>query len=253
MCQLPCLSWLNTPQCVSQPFLPFVTCCKFHPALPALQSFNLRHWSLNIQAHRTCPPLKQNATLDFPSFDLRLNSLMYRFRVLLVPAFFGLILLTIALVTRSGKFARENPGNPINSAMREAMNMMILNPIDEAAINLRYPTAKITSSGLRYVITTPSKDTIKPERGQSVVVNYRSTFMDGKELDNSYKRGKPLDFQVGLARVIPGWDEGVHDMTVGEKRTLIIPYWLGYGEKGIQGHIPEKATLIFEVELLEIR
>ena len=67
---------------------------------------------------------------------------MSRFRVLLVPALFGVILLTIAIVTRSGKFARENPGQPINSAMREAMNMMNLDPDVEAMIGLRQaPTA----------------------------------------------------------------------------------------------------------------
>jgi FKBP-type peptidyl-prolyl cis-trans isomerase len=177
---------------------------------------------------------------------------MSHFRVLLVPAFFGLILLTIAIVTRSGKFARENPGNPINSAMRESMNMMVLDPADEAAISLRFPTAQITSTGLRYLINEPGDGTTKPERGQTVSVHYRGMFMDGTTLDSSFKRGEPFSFEVGLARVIPGWDEGVRDMTVGEKRTLIIPYWLGYGENGIQGHIPERATLIFEVELLKI-
>jgi FKBP-type peptidyl-prolyl cis-trans isomerase len=173
-------------------------------------------------------------------------------RVLLVPAIFGLILLTMAIVSRSGKFARENPGNPINSAMREAMNMMVLDPADEAAVSLRYPTAKITSTGLRYIINQPGAEAPKPERGQSVVVDYRGMFMDGTTFDDSFKRGKPFIFEVGLARVIPGWDEGVRDMTIGEKRTLIIPYWLGYGANGIQGHIPKKATLVFEVELLEI-
>jgi hypothetical protein len=178
---------------------------------------------------------------------------MSRFLVLLVPALFGVVLLTIAIVTRSGKFARENPGNPINSAMREALNMMVLDPATEDIVGIRYPTAQITSTGLRYVIDKPGEGTIKPERGQTVAVNYRGTFLDGSELDNSYKRGEPFVFQVGLARVIPGWDEGVRDMTVGETRTLIIPYWLGYGDKGIQGHIAAKATLIFEVELVEIR
>ena len=178
---------------------------------------------------------------------------MSRFRVLLVPALFGVILFTIAIVTRSGKFARENPGQPINSAMREAMNMMNLDPDVEATISLRYPTAKITSTGLRYVIDKPGDGITKPERGQTVAVNYRGAFLDGTEFDNSYKRGEPFTFQVGLARVIPGWDEGVRDMTLGETRTLIIPYWLGYGDKGIQGHIPGKATLIFDVELVDIR
>jgi FKBP-type peptidyl-prolyl cis-trans isomerase len=91
----------------------------------------------------------------------------------------------------------------------------------------------------------------KPARGDIVAVHYRGTFLDGTPLDDSYKTGSPFSFQVGLARVIPGWDEALLDMAKGEKRILVVPYWLGYGEKGIKGHIPPKATLIFEVELVD--
>lgn len=178
---------------------------------------------------------------------------MRALRTLLVPAVFGAILLTIALVTRSGKFARDNPGAPINSAMREAMNMMVLAPNDEALVNQRFPGAKITSTGLRYIVRQPGDGVTRPRRGQTAIVHYQGALLDGRVFDDSRKQGQPFAFAVGLARVIKGWDEGVLDMTKGEKRTLIIPHWLGYGEKGVQEHIPAAATLVFEVELIDVR
>ncbi|MCF3651084.1 FKBP-type peptidyl-prolyl cis-trans isomerase [Synoicihabitans lomoniglobus] len=177
---------------------------------------------------------------------------MRALRPLLIPALFGLILLGIALVTRSGKLARENPGVPINSAMREAMHMMVLPPADEALVNQRYPQTEITSSGLRYIVTAPGDGVTHPQRGEKVAVHYRGNFLDGTYLDDSYKRNGPYIFPAGVASVIPGWDEAVMDMSKGEKRTLIIPYWLAYGEKGVKGHIPEKTTLIFEIELVDV-
>ncbi|WP_221031298.1 FKBP-type peptidyl-prolyl cis-trans isomerase [Actomonas aquatica] len=177
---------------------------------------------------------------------------MRALRTLLVPALFGLALLTIALVTRSGKLARENPGAPINSAMREAMNMMTLPIVDEGIVSQRYPKAEITPTGLRYLITQPGDGLTRPTRGQEVLVHYRGFFLDGTPLDDSYSKGQPFHLQAGQAQVIPGWDEAIMEMTKGEKRTLIIPYWLGYGEKGIKGHIPPEATLVFEVELVDV-
>lgn len=173
-------------------------------------------------------------------------------RTLLVPALFGLALLGIAIVTRSGKLARDNPGAPINSAMREAMDMMVLDPRDEAIINQLYPQAEITQSGLRYVTTQAGDGTTHPTRGQPVAIHYRGRFLDGTYLDDSFKRGDTYKFPAGKAQVVPGMDEAIMTMTPGEKRTLIIPYWLGYGEKGVQGKIPAKTTLVFEVELVEL-
>ena len=91
-----------------------------------------------------------------------------------------------------------------------------------------------------------------PDRGQPVAIHYRGTFLDGTYLDDSFKRGDTYKFPAGKAQVVPGLDEAVLTMSKGEKRILIIPYWLGYGEKGVQGKIPKKTTLVFEVELVDV-
>jgi peptidylprolyl isomerase len=110
-----------------------------------------------------------------------------------------------------------------------------------------------TSSGLGYVNLKVGTGA-KPEKGQICVVHYTGWLTDGKKFDSSVDRGKPFQFPIGRGRVIKGWDEGVSTMKVGGKRKLIIPPHLGYGNRGAGGGvIPPDATLIFEVELLEIK
>lgn len=108
---------------------------------------------------------------------------------------------------------------------------------------------KTTATGLQYEVITQGSGP-KPLASDTVVVNYRGTLINGTEFDNSYKRGEPITFP--LSRVIPGWTEGLQLMPVGSKYKLYIPQQLGYGMNGA-GSIPPGSTLIFEVELLEIK
>ena len=109
-----------------------------------------------------------------------------------------------------------------------------------------------TGSGLKYIeIKAGSGDSPLP--GQTVVVHYTGWLEDGTKFDSSLDRGTPLSFPIGTGQVIPGWDEGLATIQVGGKRRLIIPPKLAYGAEGRPPVIPPDATLIFDVELLEIR
>jgi FKBP-type peptidyl-prolyl cis-trans isomerase FkpA len=88
--------------------------------------------------------------------------------------------------------------------------------------------------------------------GNNVKVNYKGTFMDGKEFDSSYSRNQPFEFKLGAKQVIEGWDIGVRGMKVGGKRVLVVPPAMAYGDKGAGGVIPPNTPLKFEVELLGV-
>jgi FKBP-type peptidyl-prolyl cis-trans isomerase FkpA len=113
-----------------------------------------------------------------------------------------------------------------------------------------------TPSGLQYEDTKVGTGETAT-KGQTCVMHYTGWLWEngakGKKFDSSLDRGAPFSFPLGQGRVIKGWDEGVATMKVGGKRTLLIPPDLGYGARGAAGVIPPNATLIFEVELLEIK
>ena len=108
-----------------------------------------------------------------------------------------------------------------------------------------------TASGLQYQDLTVGDGAIA-QAGDSVSVHYTGWLTDGTKFDSSVDRGDPFKFHLGAGQVIPGWDEGVAGMRVGGQRKLVIPPELGYGDRGAGGVIPGGATLVFDVELLEI-
>ena len=116
-------------------------------------------------------------------------------------------------------------------------------------IQRRWPSARISGTGLRSVILEPGSGNTSPGYGEPVTVHYRGQRLNGLVFDSSYQRGEPATFQVG--RVIPGWNEALTEMKRGEKRILIVPPELAYGDRGYPGVIPPNEFLVFEVQLLD--
>ncbi len=123
---------------------------------------------------------------------------------------------------------------------------------DLAAIAAKWPNAKVSESGLRSIVLKPGSGA-KPTSGKTVSVNYKGMFLDGETFDASSFHGGPIEFQAGAGRIIPGWEEAVLDMQLGEKRLVILPPELAYGERGAGGVIPGNAFLVFEMELVKIK
>jgi FKBP-type peptidyl-prolyl cis-trans isomerase len=166
--------------------------------------------------------------------------------------FLGVVLLTLAIVVRSGMMMSKHPGEPISAAMRAAMAETSPQYTTEDANRIRqlFPTAYSEPSGLMYV-NRGSGEGPTPKIGDTVTANYAGRLIDGTPFDSSTAHGGPFKFQVGVGNVIKGWDESFLTMKKGARRTLIIPYWLGYGETGYPPDIPPRATLVFDVELLD--
>lgn len=167
----------------------------------------------------------------------------------------GVVLLTIALVVRSGLLARKNPGRPINSAMRAALaeDRPELSTQDALIIAEKYGNAHKQESGLMYLPRAQGTGSATPQPGQTVTVNYELHLLDGTLVDSSAKHGTPFSFKLGAGQVIAGWEETLPNMHKGEKRTLIVPYWLAYGTAGRPPAIPPRATLVFEIELVDFK
>ena len=109
-----------------------------------------------------------------------------------------------------------------------------------------------TDSGLRYKIIQKGSGA-KAEKGKTVSVHYEGALTNGQVFDSSYKRKQPIDFSLGIGQVIPGWDEGISLLKVGDKARFVIPSHLAYGSTGAGGVIPPNATLIFDVELMNVK
>lgn len=132
-----------------------------------------------------------------------------------------------------------------------------LAPADSTALPTTSPEssdggARRNASGVEIEVLRPGAGGRAARDGDRVSVHYVGTLEDGTKFDSSRDRAVPFTFQLGKRMVIPGWEQGVRGMTEGEVRKLVIPYQLAYGVEGRPPKIPRKATLIFEVELLQI-
>jgi FKBP-type peptidyl-prolyl cis-trans isomerase len=148
----------------------------------------------------------------------------------------------------------EEAGNALNThAEKQFQEQSAVNRKrgeDYLKSNAETEGVQVTESGLQYSVITAA-DGAKPKATDEVTVHYRGTLIDGTEFDSSYSRGAPTSFT--LNEVIPGWTEGVQLMSIGSKYRFVIPFNLAYGERGAGGQIGPFETLIFEVELLEIK
>ncbi len=122
----------------------------------------------------------------------------------------------------------------------------------EAELNKIAAGFEKTNSGLRYQIIQNGNGK-KAEKGNQISVHYKGQLVDGTVFDSSYQRKQPIDFTVGIGQVIAGWDEGLQLLQVGDKARLVIPSHLAYGSQGAGGVIPPDATLIFDVELMDVK
>ncbi|WP_438965450.1 peptidylprolyl isomerase [Flavobacterium sp.] len=109
-----------------------------------------------------------------------------------------------------------------------------------------------TESGLRYQMIQNGNGT-QAEKGKTVSVHYEGSLENGQVFDSSFKRKQPIEFKLGVGQVISGWDEGIALLKVGDKARFVIPSHLGYGSQGAGGVIPPDATLIFDVELMQVK
>jgi peptidylprolyl isomerase len=139
------------------------------------------------------------------------------------------------------------------SAAERARTMLVKQrEADLQAIAAQYPDLKTSDSGVLYKILAAGTGA-KPAAGKKVKVNYKGMFLSGEVFDASELHGGPIEFVVGQRQVIPGWDESVMDMAIGEKRLAVIPPELAYGERGAGGVIPPNAFLVFEMELVSFK
>eukprot|EP00301_Raphidiophrys_heterophryoidea_P004262 c11862_g3_i1.p1 GENE.c11862_g3_i1~~c11862_g3_i1.p1 ORF type:complete len:138 (-),score=39.77 c11862_g3_i1:555-947(-) len=125
-----------------------------------------------------------------------------------------------------------------------------------AALVFALCLAVVVSEDALQVDTTfkPSACQKISKRGDTLAMHYTGKLTNGKKFDSSLDRNEPFEFRLGAGQVIKGWDMGLEDMCVGEKRTLTIPSHLAYGDRGVGGGlIPGGATLVFDVQLLDIK
>lgn len=136
---------------------------------------------------------------------------------------------------------------PVLRAQREK-----LPPEDLATVEKQWPEAKKTSTGLRYVMLAEGTGET-PKSGDMVSVLFRGAILNGKMFDENSNREHPFSFRLDRGMVIDGWEQGLQLMKLGGKMLLIVPYELGYGTRGNPPKIGRRATLVFEIELIDIK
>ncbi|AKC81618.1 peptidylprolyl isomerase [Verrucomicrobia bacterium IMCC26134] len=168
----------------------------------------------------------------------------------------GLMLGTVAIVVRSGIFMRKNPGEPINAAMRIALAGVAYQwtAADLTLLARDYAGAYDSPGGARYLIRKPGTGELTPKVGQIVTIHYEGRFLsNGLKFDASADNGGPYNFAVGRNQTLSGWDEAILTMKKGERRTVVLPYWLAYGEKGLRNKVPGRISVVFDLELVDFR
>ena len=159
-----------------------------------------------------------------------------------------------------GKWINKKTRDAVNDSLQKVINGVLEKLEAEKAsalavkkqIEAKYPNAKTTASGLMVAneVLGTGMDAIV---GKTVSVHYTGRLMDGTVFDSSVERGEPIDFKLGAGMVIKGWDEGIALLQVGDKARFVIPSDLAYGTRGAGGVIPPNATLIFDVELMDVK
>jgi FKBP-type peptidyl-prolyl cis-trans isomerase len=178
----------------------------------------------------------------------------------LVPVLIiGGVLLVLVLAARFSQQAMHNYEVRAEKTAASGPEAAATNPnsapnelIEKDRMAGKFPDTLLSTSGIRFRIMREGAGQ-KPIAGRRVSAHYIGRLLDGTEFDNSYRRGQPFEFVLLAGQVIRGWDQTVMDMRVGEKRFVVIPYRLGYGERGSPPTIPARATLVFEIELVGVR
>lgn len=159
-----------------------------------------------------------------------------------------LLILSLVFNTPQQEPAKADSASLTKSSQQTPLQMAENNQ----DMNMNSEEIITTPSGLQYIDIKEGNGE-SPRQGKTVIVHYTGTLENGKKFDSSKDRNQPFSFKIGVGQVIKGWDEGVMSMKVGGQRKLVIPPELGYGARGAGGVIPPNATLIFDVELLEIK
>ena len=158
----------------------------------------------------------------------------------------------MTIPAKYGYGARTNGAIPANSTLIFIVEVLdVVSP--PSPWDAKGKDTITTASGLKVVMFETHRDSIMPKLGQTVSVHYSGYLLDGSMFDSSVERGTPFDFPLGQGRVIKGWDEGIALLHKGDKAKLIIPYELAYGAGGRPPIIPAKATLVFDVQLVNVK